>query len=193
MSGVPSGAGQRELERRIAGRGRIRHPLFFDAGMAVELQHRQLHPAKTSQVKRSPLGPVNRSGLEDERRGEPVLVPAPDCRKLAVIGHQDGIARFAFLQGELTLNAGRERKNRASQEHQQPDVGQQKTALPTPPRKADHRGSRDVQGQHAQQGHKPRAFVNVPLGVLVSFCGFEDGGNGEYHGDAHEKNHRQLR
>ncbi len=120
-------------------------------------------------------------------------MPAPDRRKLAVIGHEDGIARLAFLQGELALDAGREGKNRAGQEHQQPGVGQQETALPTPPRKADDRGSYNVQRQHAQQGYEPRAFVNVPLGVLASCGGFEDGSSGEYHCDAHDEHHRQLR
>ena len=158
-------------------------------------RHPQFHSVDFSQEQALALGPVDRTGSEDELRHGPVRLTGdgpPLDRKAVQISDGDMVARFPLLQGDRGIDPRVERQNRTGQQDQQPGVRHHEAELPQLPGKANERGREDVHAQHPQQGHKPGLGVEVPAGVVPALVGLDKGRRGEDRGQQHDQRHGQL-
>ena len=177
--------GRQTVGRRIVG------PLLVATGVAVELQHIQLHAALLAHAQRRPFRPIGRSRLEDKVAG-PVLLPGPGRPQSAVLRGENGVGGLPFHEDEFAFRGCLEGRHGAGQQHQHPGVGQEEGTASARPGKAGQRGRQNVEPQQAEQGREPRVPVDVPLDVLASVPGLDERGRGNYQGNRHQEENRQL-
>ena len=96
-------ADERELHRRDAVSVRVGHPLFRRPGVGQIPRDPQFHVVDFSQQQALALGPVDRTGSEDELRHGPIGLAGggpPLDRKTVQIADRDMVARLSLLQGD---------------------------------------------------------------------------------------------
>ena len=88
-----------------------------------------MHAILLAEIERFPVGPIDRSGMEQEPLGGPPLRLLPSQDELRAVVQLDRVARLTFGQDQMPLDAKEECRDGAAEEDQQTGVGHGESRL----------------------------------------------------------------